>query len=156
MQHARPLQNSAHMQVQCQSHIGKAVPTISNIANVRVCATSGRSRALSSRSAGFAAGRAVDARPARRALSRSRPQAAQADVFFTQKTVPDQTGRVAIVTGTPGTRETDKRWRGHLIGSVKICIALRRQFVWNGVRSCQMLISEKCHSHHSSSKQTEV
>jgi len=94
-----------NMQAQCQSAVSQSVLASRQVAGPNVRALPARSRAFSSHSIGFTAGQALCARPMRRALSRSRPQAARADVFFTQKTVPDQTGRVAIVTGTAGIKD---------------------------------------------------
>ena len=93
------------MQAQCQSVFSQSVLATRKVASPNARALPARSRAFSSHSSGFTAGQALCARPMRRALSRSRPQAARADVFFTQKTVPDQTGRVAIVTGTAGIKD---------------------------------------------------
>lgn len=93
------------MQAQCQSVVSQSVLATRKIASPNTRALPARSRAFSSHSTGFTTGQALCARPMRRALSRSRPQAARADVFFTQKTVPDQTGRVAIVTGATGNKD---------------------------------------------------
>lgn len=88
------------MQAQCQSVVSQSVLATSKVASPSARALPARSRAFLSHSTGFTTGQALCARPMGRALSKSRPQAARADVFFTQKTVPDQTGRVAIVTGS--------------------------------------------------------
>ena len=94
------------MQAQCQSVVSQSVLATSKVASPSARALPARSRAFLSHSTGFTTGQALCARPMGRALSKSRPQAARADVFFTQKTVPDQTGRVAIVTGTAGISRT--------------------------------------------------
>ena len=79
------------------------VTTFSAPAQSRVAAAQShprRSPAFSGISShSFATGRAICARPVCRVTSRCRNRSVHADVFFTQKTVPDQTGRVAIVTG---------------------------------------------------------
>ena len=86
------------MQVQSQRVTFHPVPAVSLVAGVQshprsLHAFSGAS------SHSFATGTPICARPVRRVTSRCQNQRVLADVFFTQKTVPDQTGRVAIVTG---------------------------------------------------------
>ena len=89
---------SVMMQVQSQRVTTHSAPAISRVAGVqlhprRLHAFSGAS------SHSFATGIAICARPVRKVTSRCQNQRVHADIFFTQKTVPDQTGRVAIVTG---------------------------------------------------------
>ncbi len=98
------LSEQLKMQAQCRSVVSQPMLATRKVASPHARALPPRSQAISSHSTGFTIGQALCARPLRRALRRSRPQAARADVFFTQKTVPDQTGRVAIVTGTAGVR----------------------------------------------------
>ena len=62
-----------------------------------------RSQAFRSQSSSFKTGQPISAGVVCHASrqSRSLSSLVSADIFFTQRTVPDQTGRVAIVTGEP-------------------------------------------------------
>lgn len=102
------------MQAQCHSAVSQSVLATRKVASLNTRALPARSRAFSSHSTGFTTGQALCARPMRRALSRSMRQAARADIFFTQKTVPDQTRRVAIVTGTAGIKDCSSQLKSHL------------------------------------------
>ena len=91
------------MHAQAQTSLNQAAPIASNIVRFGVRsspATHARSQEFSSHSNSFVTGRTLCARAVRHASSRAPQSTVRADVFYTQKSVPDQTGRVAIVTGT--------------------------------------------------------
>lgn len=92
-----PRNNLTMMQVQSQRVAIHPVPLINRVAGVQRHPSRLAFSGVSSHS--FATGTAICARPVRKVTSRCQTQRVHADVFFTQKTVPDQTGRVAIVTG---------------------------------------------------------
>ena len=87
-----------NMMMQAQSQRTATAPIVSTS---RIVATRCHPSKLLGASHSFATGTAVCARPVRKVTSRCQSQRVRADVFYTQKTVPDQTGRVAIVTGEP-------------------------------------------------------
>lgn len=88
--------NLTMMQVQSQRVAVQPVPLINRVAGVQRHPSR---LSFSGVSHSFATGTAICARPVRKVTSRCQTQRVHADIFFTQKTVPDQTGRVAIVTG---------------------------------------------------------
>ena len=91
------------MQIQANNVASRSLPVTGSLVRTRVVPI--KSQAFSSVCTSFVAGTALRARPLRTVSSRRGTQVARADVFFTQKTVPDQTGRVAIVTGEPWTAQ---------------------------------------------------
>ena len=85
------------MQAQSQRIVSQSMPVTGRGMCVRALPASGH--AFSSHSNSFTKGLAV--RSGRRVSNQTRRSNlhVSADFFYTQKTVPDQTGRVAIVTG---------------------------------------------------------
>ncbi|KAL3144912.1 hypothetical protein ABBQ32_003421 [Trebouxia sp. C0010 RCD-2024] len=88
------------MMMQAQTHRTAVLPTVSTSRVVATRCHPKRLQAFSGVSQSFAKGTAFCARPVRKVTNRCQTQRIHADVFYTQKTVPDQTGRVAIVTGS--------------------------------------------------------
>ena len=142
------------MQIQTQRVVVPALPATSRIIRLRVPSNQGQLQAFSSVSNSFSSGKALCARPVRHVSSRVRRQSARADVFFTQKTVPDQTGRVAIVTGRFRVAWLPRSTL--VVNGSNVSSLYFRQFFRDGLRGSKMFVPKECRSHHRCSKSDEM